>query len=250
MIDLKGKVALVVGGTSGIGKAAAIDFGKAGSMVVATSSNADRVAETVGELKQIGVQTIEVVCDATEPESVRRTISAIEDQWGRLDILMNCQGIHHKKHSEEVENELFADVITVNLNSVFTVCREAYPLLKASQGCIINLASMASFMGLPHAAAYTASKGGVAQLTKALAIDWAVDSIRCNAIAPGWVVTPLTAPTLAQEQYSKPILARIPMKRLGAPKDVSSVALFLASPLASYITGAVIPVDGGVLAGI
>ena len=250
MIDLGGKLGLVMGGTSGIGRDIALRFAEAGANVIATGRSAGRLPEIAAALRARGGDTLEMACDATEPEEVRRLFGAIRERWGRLDILVNSQGIHHKKSSAEVGDEQFAEVIAVNLNSVFSVCREAYPLLKAAEGCIINLASMASFIGLPDAAAYTASKGGVGQLTKALARDWAADGIRCNAIAPGWIETRLTQPALSQAQYRDPILARIPLGRLGTVRDVSGVALFLASPLAAYVTGEIVRVDGGALAAI
>ena len=250
MLDFHGKHVLVVGGTSGIGRGIAHQFAKAGANVTAVSSQPARVKTVYNEIKALGVDSLEIVCDVTKPEQVQAMFQTIRQGWGKLDVVVNSQGTHHKKASAEVDDALFAQVLDVNLNSVFAICREAYPLLKASEGTIINIASMASFVGLRDAAAYTASKGGVAQLTKALAVDWAEDGIRCNAIAPGWIITPLSRTALENPHYREPILRRIPLGRLGTVNDVSGLALFLASELAHYVTGAIIPVDGGAMASV
>lgn len=249
MIDLSGKTALIVGGTTGIGRGIAFALVAAGARVACVSHVAADVARMAGELRERGAQPLELVCDATDLEQVRALMTSVEAAWGRLDILVNCQGIHHKRASLEVDDALFDQVIRVNLESVFRVCREAHRLLKGG-GCIINIASMGSFLGLKDAAAYTASKGGVAQLTKALAVDWAADGIRANAIAPGWILTSLSEKALADPQYRAPIEKRIPMGRIGTVEDVAGVAVWLASDLAGYVTGAVIPVDGGALASV
>lgn len=250
MIDVHGKRVLVVGGTSGIGREIASQFARNGAAVTAVSRQPAQVRTAYEALIRQGVASLEIACDVTEPAQVRSMFQTIAETWSGLDVVVNSQGIHYKERSTTFSDALFAEVLQVNLQSVFTVCREAYDLLKASGGTIINIASMASFLGLPDAAAYTASKGGVAQLTKALAVDWAADGIRCNAIAPGWIKTPLSEKALSSPQYAEPILRRIPMGRFGEVQDVAGLALFLASDQARYITGAIIPVDGGVLAGI
>lgn len=250
MLDFRGKHVLVVGGTSGIGREIALQFAQAGGNVTAVSHEPTPVKKVTTEIKACGVDSLEIVCDVTNPEQVQAMFQTITQSWGKLDVVVNSQGTHHKKPSSEVEDALFAKVMDVNLKSVFSICREAYPLLKAASGTIINIASMASFIGLRDAAAYTASKGGVAQLTKALAVDWAADGIRCNAIAPGWIITPLSQAALEKPEYRDPILKRIPLGRLGTVTDVSGMALFLASELAQYVTGTVIPVDGGAMASV
>ncbi|MBC7813134.1 MAG: SDR family oxidoreductase [Burkholderiales bacterium] len=249
-IDLSGKNALVIGGTSGIGKGIALALAQAGANVVATSRSPQPVAETAVALRTLGVNTLEITCDADNLASVRALFEAIHAEWGKLDILVNSQGITKKKPPQDYEDELFARILETNLHSVFRVCREAYPLLKASGGSIINIASLASFIGLTESPAYSASKGGVVQLTKVLAVDWAKDGIRCNAIAPGWILTPLSEPILQIDKYREPIMRRIPMQRFGTVDDVSGAALYLASDLARYVTGSVLTVDGGALAGI
>jgi NAD(P)-dependent dehydrogenase (short-subunit alcohol dehydrogenase family) len=250
MIQLNGKVALVVGGTSGIGLAAAHALAQAGAAVVATSRSQPQTQAVAQALRAKGTQTLEITTDAASTPSVQATLGAVMDAFGCLDIVVAAQGIHQKRASEDVADDAFAQILNVNLHSVFTLCREAHPLLKAAHGCIVTIASMGSFIGLKDAAAYTASKGAVAQLTKALAIDWAKDGIRVNAVAPGWIETPLSAATLAQEKYRVPIERRIPMGRIGQPEDVAGAIVFLASDLAAYITGSVLVVDGGALASV
>ncbi len=250
MIDLSGKRALVIGGTSGIGKGIAQAFARAGAQVAASSRDLNRVTATAAELSALGAKALAIACDARDLDSVRRLMSEIERAWGQLDIVVNAQGTTRKTPSEQVDDEEFAGIVDLNLHSVFRICREAYPLIKREGGSIINLASLGAWIGLPDAAAYSASKGGVVQMTKVLAVDWARENIRCNAIAPGWIVTPLSAPILDQEQYRVPILRRIPLQRFGTVDEVAGAALFLASDLARYVTGTVLTVDGGVLAGV
>lgn len=252
MIDLSGKTALIVGGTTGIGRGIAFALASAGARVACASQVAADVTRMADELRERGAETLpteSLICDATDLAQVRALMATVGTTWGRLDVLVNCQGIHHKRPTVEVEDDLFAQVMRVNLESVFRVCREAHALLRDG-GCIINIASMGSFIGLRDAAAYTASKGAVAQLTKALAVDWAADGIRANAIAPGWILTSLSEKALADPQYRAPIEKRIPMGRIGTVEDVAGVAVFLASDLARYVTGVVIPVDGGALASV
>jgi NAD(P)-dependent dehydrogenase (short-subunit alcohol dehydrogenase family) len=250
MIDLSGKNALVIGGTSGIGEGIALAFAQAGANVIASSRDPEKVSRTAAAIRELGRETLEISGDVTETDTLPNWFEAIQKAWGRLDILVNSQGTQQKRPSQNVDDELFDRILDANLRSVFRACREAYPLLKDSGGCLINIASMASFIGLVHAAPYTASKGAVAQLTKALAVDWADNGIRCNAIAPGWIVTPLSEPILQNPQYGEPILRKIPMKRFGAVEDVAGAALYLASDLARYVTGSILVVDGGALAGI
>lgn len=249
-IDLNSKNALVIGGTSGIGKGISLALARAGANVVATGRRPPQVTETAAEIRALGVDTLELPCDSNDLASVHSLFETIRAEWGKLDILVNSQGTTQKKPAQDMEDELFSRILETNLHSVFRICREAYPLLKASGGSIINIASLASFIGLTDSPAYSASKGGVVQLTKVLAVDWAKDGIRCNAIAPGWILTPLSEPILAIDKYREPIMRKIPMQRFGTVDDVSGAALYLASDLARYVTGSVLTVDGGALAGI
>jgi NAD(P)-dependent dehydrogenase (short-subunit alcohol dehydrogenase family) len=214
-----GTRALVTGGTSGIGKAIAAALTNVGCKVTAA-----------------GIETFDVSDDA----SVRRLVGSHD----RLDILVNAAGTILRGGAEfDVAN--FEKVVDVNLTGAMRVSTACRPLLAKSRGCILNLASMLSFFGGGHAPGYSASKGGIVQLTKSLAIAWAAEGIRVNALAPGWIETEMTRPVRDDAARSKAILDRTPLRRWGTPDDVAGAAVFLCSPAAAFITGAVLPVDGG-----
>ena len=175
-----------------------------------------------------------------------RSVAALVARCPRIDALVNCAGTLIRQGGEwEVEN--FRKVLDVNLVGTMRMCLAARAKLAEAEGAIVNTASMYSFFGAPHAPGYAASKGGVAQLTKSIAVAWAADGIRANAIAPGWIDTPLTAPAITDVSRSEAIVARTPMRRWGKAEDVAGVVLFLLSDAARFVTGTVIPVDGGYL---
>ncbi|MEP7302469.1 MAG: SDR family oxidoreductase [Caldimonas sp.] len=230
-----GRHVLVVGATSGIGAAIAAAFAAHGASVVVTGASP---AEVERRAPAVGAAAVLDVRDGA-------AVQALIDSSPRLDVVVNCAGVIRR--GEEHDPEVFADVIDINLNGTQRVCAAARPKLAGHQGCIVNLASMLSFFGAGLAPAYSASKGGVAQLTKSLAIAYAADRIRVNAIAPGWIATPLTAPLRDDPARHEAIRARTPLGRWGEPGDVAGAALFLASPAAAFVTGVVLPVDGGYL---
>lgn len=221
--DFGGKQVVVTGGTSGIGAAIAGAFAQAGASVVALG--------------------LENGFDVTDGASVAERIGGLE----RVDVLVNAAGIIRRV--EEHDPAVFAQVLDVNLTGAMRVCAAAQGLLAQSKGCVVNVASMLSFFGSAPAPAYSASKGGLMQLTKSLALAWAGEGIRVNAVAPGWIETPLTVPLREDATKSDRILARTPMARWGQADEVAGPVLFLASEFASFITGSILVVDGGYLAG-
>jgi len=230
---------LVTGGSSGIGAAIAQVFASNGDLVVATGATKEEVerAQVQSESTAISFQEL----DVRDGIAVQACIDEIDS----LDVLVNCAGVIRR--NAEHEPEVFADVIDINLNGSMRVCTAAREKLKQRKGCIINTASMLSFFGGGLVPGYSASKGGIAQLTKSLAIAYAPDGIRVNAVAPGWIATQLTQALQDDRTRSEAILSRTPLGRWGEPADVAGPVLFLASDAARFVTGVVLPVDGGYL---
>jgi NAD(P)-dependent dehydrogenase (short-subunit alcohol dehydrogenase family) len=238
MLEARRRV-LVSGGTSGIGAAIARAFAAAGAEVSATGAT-EAEAQAAGAREDMAGIACSAL-DVRDAAAVAERVAAL----GELDVVVNCAGIIRR--GAELEPEAFEQVVDINLNGTMRVCAAARAGLAARRGCIVNTASMLSFFGGGLVPGYSASKGGVAQLTKSLAIAYAADGIRVNAVAPGWIATPLTQALQDDAARSAPILARTPLGRWGTPEDIAGPVLFLASPAARFVTGVVLPVDGGYL---
>jgi 2-dehydro-3-deoxy-D-gluconate 5-dehydrogenase len=247
MFDLKGRVGLVTGGNGGIGLGLARGLAKAGAAVVVAGRNAEKNAAAFAELRGLGAEAEAVVADVTDAPGVEAMVARAVERFGRLDILVNNAGTNIRNRPEVYRTEDWHSVLDTNLTSAMLASRAAWPHLKAGgRGRVINNGSMLSIFGLPFHIAYAASKGGVVQLTKSLAVAWAADGITVNCILPGWIDTDLTRrarrdmPTLNDN-----VLARTPKGRWGSIEDFEGIAAFLGSDASAFITGAAIPVDGG-----
>ncbi len=240
--DLGGKVAIVTGGNGGIGLGMARGLAAAGAKVVVAGRNAQKSAAAA---KVIGGDAIEV--DVKSEASLKALIAATVQRHGRLDILVNNAGINIRKQTQEYTLAEYHEVMNTNLTSAFNCSQLAYPeMKKAGAGKIINIGSMMSIFGASFTTPYAASKGGIVQMTRAMACAWAKDHIQVNAVLPGWIDTDLTRGARKQvEGLHERVLGRTPAGRWGDPADFSGIAVFLASPASDFLTGTAIPVDGG-----
>ena len=247
MFDLKGRVGLVTGGNGGIGLGFARGLAKAGASVMVAGRNAEKNAAAVAELKGLGVEADAVIVDVTDGASIEAMVTATAERFGRIDILVNNAGTNIRNRPEVYAEADWHAVIDTNLTSAYLASKAAYPHLKASgHGRVINNGSMLSIFGLPFHIAYAASKGGVVQFTKSLAVAWAADGITVNAVLPGWIDTELTRKARRDmPQLNDNVLARTPKGRWGTMEDFEGLAAFLGSDASGFITGVAIPVDGG-----
>ncbi len=247
LFDLTGRVAIVTGGNGGLGKGIALGLATAGADIVIAARNEQKSAEASAEIAALGVKTLPIKTDVTVEKETKVMVQRTVDTFGRVDILVNNAGIAIRRPPEEYSLEEWDQVLQTNLRSAFLCSREVYPHMKeAGGGKIINVGSMTSIFGSDWVASYSASKGGVVQPARSLALAWAKDNIQVNSLLPGWFTTDLTAaiPQRDPQRYEQ-ITERIPAGRWGDPLDLRGVAIFLASPASDYITGAAITVDGG-----
>ena len=244
LFDLAGRTALVTGGNGGIGLGMALGLAQAGARVAIAGRDETKAREALAAL---GPDAVFVPVDITDEGSCRAMVAQAEETLGRLDILINNAGTSIRKPPQDLTAAEWHTVIDTNLSGSFFAAQAAYPAMKsAGGGKIVNIGSMMSIFGASFAGPYAASKGGVVQLTKALATAWAVDNIQVNAVLPGWIDTALTQRARREvEGLHDRALARTPAGRWGVPEDLAGVAVFLASRASDFVTGTAIPVDGG-----
>lgn len=247
MNRLSGKVAVVTGGNAGIGEAIAKAFAREGASVVITGRRQGELDRVVNDILQAQGKAFAVAGSVTDEHSAQEAVRQTVQRFGQLDILVNNAGIgDFGKRLHEINDTTWAQVLDVNLTGVFRMTRAVLPqMLKQGRGVIVNISSVASLVGLPTLSAYAASKGALDALTRALAVDYAKDGIRCNVVNPGLIDTPMAAPLMGNPEQLNPILSHYPIRRPGKPEEVASLVLYLASDEAAWVTGGTFPLDGG-----
>ncbi len=243
--DLKGKKALITGGTKGIGEACALLMAEAGAEVMVLARSEEAIDKMSAQAAGNNLSITGKAFDMAEPKVAGKIIDHVQQTWGSLDILVNNAGMNIRKATMAYSDDEYDHIMQVNLRSVFELSRAAYPLLKANRGCIVNMSSVSALTHISSGSIYGMTKAALTQLTRNLAVEWAMDGIRVNCIAPWYIETPLIETVLADTEKLKGILSRTPMQRLGQPEEVAAAVLFLSLPAASYITGQCIGVDGG-----
>jgi NAD(P)-dependent dehydrogenase (short-subunit alcohol dehydrogenase family) len=248
-LDLNGKSAVVIGGTSGIGRAIALGLAEAGADVAPTSRRLDQVESTASEIEALGRRSLRATSDVTDRASLQGVLDAAVKDFGKVDILVNSAGRTKKAPTLDFSEKDWNDILETNLTGMLRACQIFGPhMIERRYGRIINIASIGSFLGMLQVSAYSASKAAVASLTQSLAIEWAPHGICVNAIAPGVFPTALNQKLLEGTPRGNEWLMRTPMKRFGKVEELAGAAIYLASDAASYTTGSVLIVDGGILA--
>ena len=247
LFDLTGKVAVITGGNGGIGLGIAMGLAGAGANIVIAARSVEKTAQALEDIRTLGVEAHGITVDVTQEPAIQRMVTSTIDHMGRLDILVNNSGIAVRAQPQELASAQWDSVVDVNLRGAFLASKEAYAqMVKAGGGKVINVGSMYSIFGSDWGSPYAASKGGLVQLTKSLAVAWAKDNIQVNAVLPGWIVTDLTRGIQdADPNRYDNISRRIPTGRWGEPSELAGAAVFLASTASDYVTGATLAVDGG-----
>ena len=247
--SLEGKIAVVTGGTSGIGRAIAIGLAEAGADVVATGRRQQQVEEAAAEIEARGRKSLRQSSDVGDRASLEKLLAATLEKFGKVDILVNCAGIIKRTPTLDLSEEEWANILNTNLTGTLRASQIfGRSMLERGYGRIINIASLNSFVALAEVAAYAASKAGVASLTRSLAVEWSKKGVTVNAIAPGVFRTDINAKLLDSTPRGQELLMRTPMGRFGRTEELVGAAIYLTSDSASFVTGEVLVVDGGFLA--
>jgi len=248
LFSLKDKVAIVTGGNGGIGRGIARGFAEVGSQIAIVARNKNKTERVTREItEEFGVRVLGIQVDLQKEENIRFMVNQVLDNFGRVDILVNNAGTNIRKLPQDLTAAEWDEVLNINLRSAFLSSKEVYPAMKkGGGGKIINIGSMLSLLGMSKAPAYGASKGGIVQLTRSLAVAWAQDNIQVNAILPGYINTDLTLALRNDVPgLNERVLDRTPAKRWGEPEDIKGAAIYLASQASDFVTGVALPVDGG-----
>ncbi len=249
LFDLSGRVAVVTGGTTGLGHALAVGLAEAGADVVPSSRRSEQVGQVASEIEKLGRKSMRVTSDVLDRASVQALHDAVLKEFGKIDILVNAAGVTHKSPTLEESEAEWSRVVETNLTGTLRACQIfGATMAKAGYGRIINIASLTTHLGFYQVAAYAASKAAVGSLTKTLAIELAQSGVNVNAIAPGVFPTPLNKSLIMGTPRGEELLLRTPMRRFGDAKELVGAAIFLASEAASFVTGEIVAVDGGFLA--
>lgn len=246
MFDLTGKVAIVTGGNGGIGLGMAIGLAEAGATVAVVGRNAEKLAQAVSDIEAVGGKAISLTCDVSDADACRALVPSVVEKLGRIDILVNNSGINFRNQPQDFTLEEWHAVIDTNLTAAFLLSQGVYPyFLEQGSGKIINIGSIASFMGSPMAVAYAPSKGGILQLGRALAVAWAKDNIQINAILPGWIDTPMSQRARAGiPGLEDMVIGRTPAGTFGSPADFAGAAVYFASAASNFVNGTSLVIDG------